>query len=88
MKPITVLRPNPALQDNRLHLFLGEGCEKVAGQRLDTFEEIAVATASPELVYEKISSGEIDHALAVVSLLIAKPLLGAYFGGGECAPAC
>jgi 8-oxo-dGTP pyrophosphatase MutT (NUDIX family) len=83
MLPITILRPNPALQDNRLHLFFAEGCEKIASQRLDSFEEIAVAIASPELVYEKIAAGEIDHALAVVSLLLVKPFIGKYMGAND-----
>ena len=75
MSPIAVLRPNPALQDNRLYLFLAEDCEKISAQRLDTFEEIAVTAASAEDVYGKIASGKIDHALVVASLLLAKPLI-------------
>ncbi|MDR1435709.1 MAG: NUDIX hydrolase [Puniceicoccales bacterium] len=88
MRQLAVLRPNPAMQNNRLHLFLGEDCEKICGQRLDTFEEIAVTAVDPAVVYGKIASGEIDHALAAVSLLLAKPAIDdrlAKFSGGGAA---
>ncbi|MDR2663942.1 MAG: NUDIX hydrolase [Puniceicoccales bacterium] len=75
LRPLAVLRPNPAIQDNRLHIILAEGCEMVGEQQPDPFEEISVVLLPPDEVYGQIRSGKIDHALAVAALLLARPFL-------------
>jgi 8-oxo-dGTP pyrophosphatase MutT (NUDIX family) len=75
MRVIHTMRPNSALQDNKLHIVLAEGCRRVGEQDLDAYEEIEVILARPQDVYEKIDRGEIDHALATAALLLAKPFL-------------
>ncbi|MDR0678909.1 MAG: hypothetical protein LBF24_01510, partial [Puniceicoccales bacterium] len=65
----------PALQDNRLHVVLAEGCELVGEQQLDPYEELSVTLLRADEVYGQIRSGMIDHALAIAALLLARPLL-------------
>ncbi|MDR0339957.1 MAG: NUDIX hydrolase [Puniceicoccales bacterium] len=75
LRPVATLRPNPAIQDNRLHIVLAEGCELAGEQQLDPYEEISIALFEVDGAYEQIRCGAIDHALAIVALLLARPLL-------------
>jgi ADP-ribose pyrophosphatase YjhB (NUDIX family) len=70
------VRPNPALQNNRLHIVIAENCQKVAEQRLDPNEEMICFTATFIECLEKIKSGAIDHAIAISALLM-------YYGNGH-----
>ncbi|MDR3316920.1 MAG: NUDIX hydrolase [Puniceicoccales bacterium] len=72
LRTVAVLRPNSALQDNCLHVVFAEECKKISSQNLDPFEEISVGEYAFDEVYGKIQSGEIDHALAIASLLLAR----------------
>jgi 8-oxo-dGTP pyrophosphatase MutT (NUDIX family) len=67
---LTSIYPNPAMQKNRLHIIVAENCQKTAEQRLDPNEEITYHRASFEECLEKIRVGEIDHAIAITTLLI------------------
>jgi 8-oxo-dGTP pyrophosphatase MutT (NUDIX family) len=68
--------PNPALQDNRLHIIVAENCQKIDRQHLDPNEEITCYAATLSECLAKIKSGEINHAIAVATLLIYKLFQG------------
>ncbi|MDR3317707.1 MAG: NUDIX hydrolase [Puniceicoccales bacterium] len=65
---IGVMYPNPALQNNRLHIIMVEGCEKIEEQDLDENEEIRCLELNFEECLEKIKKGEIMHGLAIAAL--------------------
>ena len=67
--------PNPALQSNRIHIFLALDCEKTAEPHLDPFEDLEVELLSVKDVYEKVHKGEVTHALILATLLLAQPHL-------------
>jgi len=67
MHPIGTCYPNPAVQDNELHLFLALGCTPTATQQLDPNEEIEVFERPYQdfLAYEK---QDVQHALHAAGL--------------------
>lgn len=67
---LTLIYPNPAIQNNRLHIIVAENCQKIDGQQLDPNEEITCSMASLAECLNKIRSGEINHAIAIATLLI------------------
>lgn len=75
VKIIGTIRPNPAIQDNYLHVVLLKNCRKIGPQKLDPMEEISVHPMDPNEVFAAIDGGQIDHALSIASLLLAKPNL-------------
>ena len=66
---LTSIYPNPALQNNRLHIVLIDQCRKVGAQHLDPNEEITCEETSLQDCLNKISSGEINHGIAILALL-------------------
>jgi ADP-ribose pyrophosphatase len=60
--------PNPALQDNRCHLFLARGAERAREPTPDPFERIAVELVALRHVPALLADGRVDHALAVAAL--------------------
>lgn len=71
-----VHRPNPALQNNRMHTYIGYGCRHVQEPQLDPFEDIRVVTKPIPEVIEMVLNGKIDHSIVVASILYALPALG------------
>ena len=71
-----VHRPNPAMQDNKLHTYVGFGCKLLEKPQLDPYEDIHVVTKSIPEVVDMILKGEINHSLIVASILYALPMLG------------
>jgi ADP-ribose pyrophosphatase len=69
-------RPNPAMQNNFMHTYIGYGCRKVAEPTPDPFEDIRVVTKTIPELYELITSGQLTHTIVVASLLYALPHLG------------
>ena len=69
-------RPNPAMQTNLMHTYIGYGCEKVSAQQLDPFEDINVIVLPVPEVVAKIMSGDINHSIIVASFMYALPALG------------
>jgi 8-oxo-dGTP pyrophosphatase MutT (NUDIX family) len=67
---LTSIYPNPAIQTNRLHIIVAENCQGIDGQQLDPNEEITFCMASFPECLSKIRSGEINHAIAIATLLI------------------
>ena len=64
--------PNPALQSNRMHVFLALDCEKTTEPHLDPFEDLDFELMSVKDVYEKVRKGEVTHALILATLLLAQ----------------
>lgn len=66
-----VLRPNPAMLSNHLHVCLARNVELVGQQNLDSGEDIQVVLKTIEELREMIASGKIQHAhvVAAFSLL-------------------
>jgi ADP-ribose pyrophosphatase len=64
---IGTVEPNPAFQTNLCHTYLAKNCKKTKEQNLDPFEEINVHEFSREEIDQKLSSGEINHALVVAA---------------------
>lgn len=73
---IGVQAPNPAMQNNKMHTFIGLGCKKLHEPKLDPFEDIRVVALPIPDVIDKVLSGEINHSVVVASLLYALPMLG------------
>ncbi len=61
--------PNPAIQDNRCHFFLGLDCDAVAPLDLDPSEELRVWAAPWPEAEAMLREGRIEHALVQVALL-------------------
>jgi 8-oxo-dGTP pyrophosphatase MutT (NUDIX family) len=60
--------PNPAIQDNKVHMFLMYDCERLGEPELDAGEDIELFLCSPEQAERMVESGEISHALVAVAL--------------------
>lgn len=73
---VAVHHPNPALQNNRMHTYVGYGCRLVQEQKLDPFEDIRVVTKPIPEVIEMILNGKITHSIVVASIFYALPALG------------
>lgn len=61
--------PNPAVQNNRCHLFLALDCRPVAALDLDPSEELRVWAASWAEAEQLLASGRLDHALVMAAFL-------------------
>jgi ADP-ribose pyrophosphatase len=59
---------NPAIFNNRAHLFLAEGCARVGSQVLDEGEDIEVLTVPHDELLAMLYDGRIRHALTAMSL--------------------
>ena len=73
---IGVHNPNPAMQNNHMHTYIGFNCKKLQEVELDPFEDIRVFTATIPEVMEMIINGKINHTIVVASFLYALPTLG------------
>lgn len=62
-----VVDVNPAIQTNRMSIFLAMNAQKTAAQDLDLNERIAVQTRPLSSVPTAIQEGEISHALVVAA---------------------
>lgn len=60
--------PNPALQNNQLHLYVAWDCELKHDLQWDPFEDIQVKTLSLDDVFLALDRGEFGHALAAWSI--------------------
>jgi ADP-ribose pyrophosphatase len=59
--------PNPAIQNNRLHIFIARDCVLAQAAQLETLEQIEVRLVALEDVPKLIATGAIDHALVIAS---------------------
>jgi 8-oxo-dGTP pyrophosphatase MutT (NUDIX family) len=62
------IEPNPAIFNNRAHMFLAEGCEHVGAQVLDEGEDIEVVPTPIGDALRMLHQGQITHALVHVAL--------------------
>jgi len=60
--------PNPAIFNNKVHMFLAQGCERVGHQVLDAGEDIEVVLVPVPEVLNMVRTGQITHALVAVAL--------------------
>jgi 8-oxo-dGTP pyrophosphatase MutT (NUDIX family) len=67
VEPIGSISPNPAIQDNLCHSFVGRELELRGAPRLDGNEELTVERVPLDRVPALIQRGEICHALVVVA---------------------
>ncbi|MDD4658177.1 MAG: NUDIX hydrolase [Eubacteriales bacterium] len=68
---------NPAIQNNRCHLFLATGCRQTGGQALEGTESIAVQLAPLAELAELMETGAIHHSLNCLALNLALSKLSA-----------
>lgn len=61
------ISPNPAMQRNRLHTFLAEGCRKVGEIQPDAGEDLEVVLHKLGDIPALLASGAIGHALVAVA---------------------
>ncbi len=64
-KILASFSPNPAILSNKAHLVLIEDCEKISKTNWDKNEEIAYKEVSISELDSLISSGEINHTIAI-----------------------
>lgn len=70
LRPLGWSWPNPALQNNRIHLFAVEGCRLTGPPQLDPGEHDLTVELRPALdALRWIESGEVRHSLVVLALL-------------------
>jgi len=66
------LYPNPALQSNRMHVYLALGCRKVTEPELDPFEDLKAEVMPIARAYGILDEGGIQHSLIAASMGLAK----------------
>ncbi len=76
LRLIGVHHPNPAMQANKMHTYIGYGCRPLEKQNLDPFEDITVVVKEIPEVIDMILTGGITHSIVIASLLFALPVLG------------
>jgi 8-oxo-dGTP pyrophosphatase MutT (NUDIX family) len=64
------VHPNPALQTNRSHVFLGLDCEPLHEGRPDAGEDLEVELVAPSQLSDRVCGGEVSHALTVAALYL------------------
>lgn len=67
--------PNPALQNNKMHLFLALDCKWQGEPQFDPFEDIEIKLMEASEVYQKVDNGELTHTLVLGGLLLARKYL-------------
>jgi 8-oxo-dGTP pyrophosphatase MutT (NUDIX family) len=65
--PIGVVDPNPAIQNNRFHIFLALNARRTDEQNLDPTEDLSIEFHPLDNIPALIASGEISHALDVTA---------------------
>ncbi len=65
LKTMTV---NPAIMDNRLHIYYAENCRPTSQQNLDKAEDIEIVLLKKDELLDMIRSGEIDHSIVITAL--------------------
>jgi 8-oxo-dGTP pyrophosphatase MutT (NUDIX family) len=75
LQSLGAIRPNPAIQDNRLHVFLARDCTPDGPPHLEDREDIEAFEATFEEVDALVRSGDLDHALVLCALAMARRTL-------------
>ncbi len=82
IKPIGSISPNPAIMDNKLHMFLALDCELNLDRQNfpDETEEIEVFTVDALTLDKMLERGELHNALANLTILMAQKYVLKTFG--------
>jgi len=67
--------PNPAIQNNTIHHFLGLDCEKTADVAFDDHESIVTRLVPLSELEDLVHNGEITHSLAITAIYYAQRYL-------------
>ena len=70
--PLGWCHPNAAIQNNKLHTFLAEGCEQVHGGRPDAQEDLAVELYPRAEVDKLLREGGITHAAVIAAFFFER----------------
>lgn len=65
---VSVVEPNPAIQDNRCFTYLARGARLVGPTAFDELEDLEVALVEKRDVARLLDGGEVTHALVVSAL--------------------
>lgn len=65
---VSIVEPNPALQNNRLFTYLARGAKPTGTTAFDPMEDLETVLIPAEDIGPMIDAGEIKHALAIVAL--------------------
>jgi ADP-ribose pyrophosphatase len=65
---LSVVEPNPALQNNRCYTYLARGAELAGPTAFDDLEDLEVALVDQQDVASLLDSGQVTHALVVTAL--------------------
>jgi 8-oxo-dGTP pyrophosphatase MutT (NUDIX family) len=65
--PLGVVHPNPAIMNNRCHVFMARDVELVGAPQWDGTEELVVETVRLDRVPELILNGTVGNALTLVA---------------------
>jgi len=68
------VQPNPAYQNNRLHMWLARDATKTEACEMDDGEDVVVEALSPQEIQREIREGRLRHSLALLSLARVMPL--------------
>jgi 8-oxo-dGTP pyrophosphatase MutT (NUDIX family) len=68
MESMGWVHPNPALQDNRIHLVLARDAVRVAEPAPDEHESVVVVTMPADELEAALMAGEFRHALSALAL--------------------
>jgi 8-oxo-dGTP pyrophosphatase MutT (NUDIX family) len=68
LEPLAAVQVNPALQNNKCHLFVARGCRRVRPQSPDPDEECEVTLVPLADVPALLDEGHVTHSLCVLSL--------------------
>lgn len=70
-RPLGNCHPNPAVQTNRIHTYLAEGCRRVHAGDPDPGEDLEVVVVPEGQVKGLVQRGEISHALVLAAFYFA-----------------
>lgn len=79
-RPIGVVEPNPAIQDNHCHTFLIEGCVPEGDLLQDDGEDIQVLRRPARDIPSLVESGQIRHSLVICAFWWLRQHSPEYFG--------
>jgi ADP-ribose pyrophosphatase len=68
IEPLLTVHPNPAIQGNVHHAFVGRGARRAGEQKLDPGEECEVALVPVSALEALVDDGHITHVLCVSAI--------------------
>ncbi len=74
--PLGVVHPNPALMNNRCHMFVAYDVEVVGTPQCDPTEELAVETVRLEAIPTLVRTGLVSNALTLVAFQLLQLMHG------------